>query len=119
VNGARESTLGPITNKHDIQRAGPFTKSYKVAHEKTSAIYLRKSGEEAIERFKNVEGHLHPNSPAGRALKLLQRCGLESKVFASFSEDDGLIRLDDMETDDHEMSVTSHATFGEFIEAEL
>jgi hypothetical protein len=72
-----------------------------------------------IERFKNAENYLHPNSPAGRTLKTLERCGLESKVFASFSEDEGLIRLDDMETDEHEPSVTSHATFREFIEAEM
>jgi hypothetical protein len=72
-----------------------------------------------IERFKNAENHLHPNSPAGRTLKVLQRCGLESKVYASFSEDDGLIRIDHMETDEHDPSVTSHASFREFIEAEV
>ena len=72
-----------------------------------------------IERFKNSENHLHPDSPAGRTLAVLNRCGLESRVYASFSEDDGMIRLDDMETDEHEPAVTSHASFRDFIEAEV
>jgi hypothetical protein len=72
-----------------------------------------------VERFSNLENHLHPNSPAGRAFEIMTRCGFDGRVFGSYSEYDGCIRFKDFETEDHETTVTSHRTFRDFIESEL
>jgi len=72
------------------------------------------------ERFKDHQNPLHPNSPAGRAYAMLtKRCGMRSRVLASFSEYDGMVRKDDVGREDQDPAVTCHESFREFIEAEM